>query len=149
MPVDEFNQVMSKQLRTSQIDWQAYYLQAIDPIKEMHELVVWASEYYEVGLLSNIMPGFITAMMAQGLLPQVPYAAIIDSSVVKAIKPEPLIYQIATEQAQVPAEEILLVDDSRANVMAAEKFGWHVLWFDDYRPQESSAHVKAALEPEA
>ena len=43
--------------------------------------------------------------------------------------------------------EILLVDDSRVNLMAAEKHGWHVLWFDDYRPDESSKRVRDALEP--
>jgi FMN phosphatase YigB (HAD superfamily) len=42
--------------------------------------------------------------------------------------------------------EILLVDDTRANIMAAEKCGWQVLWFDDYRPVESVARIKTALE---
>ena len=28
----------------------------------------------------------------------------------------------------------------------AERAGWHVLWFDDYRPEESAARVKDALE---
>lgn len=148
MTVDDFNQVMSKQLRTADIDWQAYYMAAVDPIKEMHELATWASEYYEIGLLSNIMPGFIPIMISSGLLPDIPYASIIDSSVVKAIKPEPQIYEIATAQSAVPPEEILLVDDSRANLMAAEKFGWHVLWFDDYRPEESATRVKKSLEPD-
>jgi FMN phosphatase YigB (HAD superfamily)/DNA-binding XRE family transcriptional regulator len=148
MSIEDFNGVMSKQLRTAQIDWQAYYMAAVDPIKEMHELATWASEYYEVGLLSNIMPGFIPIMTASGLLPDIPYASIVDSSVVKAIKPEPQIYEIATTQANVPPEEILLVDDSRSNLMAAEKFGWHVLWFDDYRPEESAARVKNSLEPD-
>lgn len=148
MSLEDFNQVMGKQLRTKDIDWQAYYMAAVDPIQEMHELATWASEYYEVGLLSNIMPGFIPAMVKTGLLPDISYASIIDSSVVKAIKPEPQIYEIATAQATVPPEEILLVDDSRANLMAAEKFGWHVLWFDDYRPEESAARVKKSLEPD-
>jgi FMN phosphatase YigB (HAD superfamily) len=148
MSLEDFNQVMTKQLRTAAIDWQAYYMQAVDPIKEMHELATWASEYYEVGLLSNIMPGFIPEMIKTGLLPDIPYASIIDSSVVKAIKPEPQIYDLATAQANVSPEEILLVDDSRANLMAAEKSGWHVLWFDDYRPEESAARVKKSLEPD-
>jgi FMN phosphatase YigB (HAD superfamily) len=42
----------------------------------------------------------------------------------------------------------LLVDDSRANLMAAERMGWHVLWFDDYEPQESVPRIKEALEIE-
>jgi HAD superfamily hydrolase (TIGR01509 family) len=148
MSLDEFNAVTAKQLGTGSMDWQKYYLEAIDPIEEMHELAKWAQQYYGVGLLSNIMPGFIDTMLTAGFLPKIDYTAIIDSSVAGAIKPEPQIYEIAQAKAGVKPEEILLVDDARANLMAAEKFGWHVLWFDDYRPEESAARVKAALEPE-
>jgi FMN phosphatase YigB (HAD superfamily) len=146
MPLEEFNQAFAKQLGMPELNWQQYYLSAVDPIAEMHDLVRWASENYEVGLLSNIMPGFIEAMLAAKLLPDVPYAAIVDSSVVGAIKPEPQIYEIAGAKAAVAPEEILLVDDSRANIMAAQKFGWHVLWFDDFQPEESAARVKNSLE---
>jgi FMN phosphatase YigB (HAD superfamily)/DNA-binding XRE family transcriptional regulator len=146
MSLDEFNHKLSEQLKMSKLDWQHYYMDAVDPISEMNELVRWASQHYRVGLLSNIMPGFIKDMQTRGLIPDINYSCIIDSSEVKAIKPEAKIYQIAQQQAGVPANEILLVDDSRANVMAAEKHGWHVLWFDDYRPAESVKRVHTALE---
>ncbi len=149
MTLGDFNQIMSKQLQMGELDWQNYYLAAVDPIAEMHELVCWASEHYEVGLLSNIMPGFIDAMLANNFLPNINYSSIVDSSVVGAIKPEPKVYEIAQTKAGVSPEEILLVDDSRANIMAAERQGWHVLWFDDYRPDESAARVRAALEFDA
>lgn len=145
MPMEEFNQTMASQLHMEKLDWQKYYMSAVDPIEEMHDLARWASEYYEVGLLSNIMPGFIDTMLKDGLLPGIPYDAIVDSSVVGAIKPEPKIYEIAAAKAGMPAPDILLVDDSRSNIMAAEKLGWHVLWFDDYRPEESATRVKDAL----
>ena len=148
MSLADFNQAMAKQLRTSSLDWQAYYMAAVDPIKEMHDLARWAAEHYNVGLLSNIMPGFIDDMMASGLLPDITYAAIIDSSKTGSIKPEPQIYNAAQSHTNCEPGEILLVDDSRANIMAAEKLGWHVLWFDDYRPEESAARVKDALEPD-
>jgi FMN phosphatase YigB (HAD superfamily) len=122
-------------------------MEAIEPIPMMHEMVRWAAANYHIGLLTNIMPGFVDTMLTKGLLPNVQYDAIIDSSQVKAIKPESKIYDIATEKALSPASEILLVDDSRMNLMAAEKHGWHVLWFDDYRPDESVARIKSALEP--
>ncbi len=146
IPLDEFNRLMAEQLQ-HMVDWKQYYLQAIDSIPEMHELVRWASDNYKVGLLSNIMPGFIDDMLASGLLPKVSYDSIVDSSKVGAIKPERQIYEIAQTQAGVPADEILLIDDSRANVMAAEHMGWKVMWFDDFRPEESVARVRQALEP--
>ena len=141
----EFNSLLAEQLGVPSIDWQKYYMASIDPIKEMQEVVVWASENYQIGLLSNIMPGFIDEMTENGLLPKLNYDVIIDSSAVGAIKPERQVYEIAQNRANVPAEEILLVDDSRTNLMAAEKMGWHVLWFDDFRPEESSERVKDAL----
>lgn len=147
MTMDEFNTAFAKRIGASHVDWRGYYLTAIDPIEEMQQLVTWASEHYDIGLLSNIMPGFISIMIEQGLLPKLPYKAIIDSSAVGSIKPEPKIYEIATERAGYKPAEILLVDDSRPNLIAAEKSGWHVLWFDDYRPDESVTRVRSALEP--
>jgi len=34
-------------------------------------------------------------------------------------------------------------------VMAAQKLGWKVLWFDDYRPEDSVKRIKSALDFEA
>ncbi|MEO5627540.1 MAG: HAD-IA family hydrolase [Candidatus Saccharimonadales bacterium] len=146
MSMHDFNQAFAKRLRLASLDWARYYLDAVEPITEMHALLPWALEHFEVGLLSNIMPGLIGALQVAGKVPTLPYHSVIDSSVVKAIKPEPKIYQIAQEKAGVPASQILLVDDSRTNLMAAEKSGWHVLWFDDYRPSESVEHIRQALE---
>jgi FMN phosphatase YigB (HAD superfamily)/DNA-binding XRE family transcriptional regulator len=146
MPMEDFNRKLAEQLRIPNLDWLSYYLAAVDPIDEMKELLGWAAEHYRVGLLSNIMPGFINAMKQKGLIPDLPYAAIVDSSEVNAIKPEQKIYQIAQEKTGLEPHEILLVDDSRTNVMAAEKMGWHVLWFDDYRPEESAKRIRSALE---
>ncbi len=145
MPLNDFNTKLAAALQVRSIDWCAYYMEAVDPIKEMNELATWAAEHYQVGLLSNIMPGFIDSMIESGLLPNIPYAAIVDSSEVMAIKPEQKIYEIATALSGVNPEEILLVDDSRPNLMAAEKLGWKVLWFDDYRPTDSVGRIRSAL----
>ena len=146
MTMDEFNQLFAEKLGIAELDWSDYYMDAIEPITEMHELVNWASEYYRVGLLTNIMPGLVSAMLADGKLPNVDYDVIIDSSEVGAIKPEEKIYEIAQDRAGVAPEQILFVDDGRTNLMAAERLGWKVLWFDDYRPSESTSRVRSALE---
>lgn len=146
MPMSEFNAAIATRIGVAELDWKEYYMRNVDPIMEMHECATWAAEHFRVGLLSNIMPGFIQDMIRNGLLPDLPYDTIIDSSVVGTIKPEPKIYEIAAQQSGVGAEDILLVDDSRTNLMAAEKMGWHVLWFDDFRPEDSVARVKATLE---
>jgi len=148
MDLDSFNQKLTDELRAEKpINWTEFYMEAIEPIPAMHELVLWAAEHYRIGLLTNIMPGFIDIMLEKGLLPNAGYEAIVDSSQVKTIKPEAEMYGVAMEKAHCPAGEILLVDDSRINLMAAEKQGWHVLWFDDYRPDESVERIKNALQP--
>lgn len=146
MSMDEFNKVLARQFKQDKLDWAQYYLDAVDPIAETADLMGWAKEHYHIGLLSNIMPGFIEAMRGRGLVPDLAYDAIIDSSVVQAIKPEPRIFELACEQTKVDPSSILLIDDSRANLMAAERLGWRVLWFDDFRPKESVERIKQALE---
>ncbi len=147
MTMDEFNAAFAKRLGLPALDWQKYYMEAVEPIAEMHDLVAWAAERYHVGLLTNIMPGFVQDLKARRLIPDVAYDTIIDSSVVGAIKPEKKIYEAATDRAGVAPHEILLIDDDRANLRAAEHFGWRVLWFDDYRPEEFVGRIRDTLAP--
>jgi len=145
MSLEDFNKAMAEAVGVQSIDWTEYYINAIRPITAMHELVKWVAKRYKVGLLSNIMPGQIDAMINKGMLPDVPYEAIVDSSQVQAIKPEQHMYEIAAQYADSDPEHILLVDDSRPNIMAAERMGWKVLWFDDYSPENSIERIRSAL----
>jgi putative hydrolase of the HAD superfamily len=144
--MEELNKTLASKFGAKEFDWEKYYLQAVESVPAMPELMDWADEHYRIGLLSNIMPGFIDMLIEHKLIPKKAYDAVVDSSAVGAIKPEKKIYEVATQKAGVPADSILLVDDSRANLMAAEKFGWKVLWFDDYRPSESVKRVRQTLE---
>lgn len=146
MTMADFNTELATAVGAESVDWTSYYLDTVQPITDMQETIRWVSERYKVGLLSNIMPGQIDAMLKNGMLPTIDYQAIVDSSEVMAIKPEQKIYEIATGLAAVKPSEILLVDDSRPNLMAAEKMGWHVLWFDDFKPTESIERIKNTLE---
>jgi putative hydrolase of the HAD superfamily len=146
MSMDEFNATLATRFGLEKLDWLSYYLEAVEPIIESHDLIRLASKQYRIGLLSNIMPGFIDAMIDAGKLPNIHYDALVDSSVVGTIKPETDIYKIAEGEAGVPANEILFIDDSRTNLMAAERQGWRVMWFDDYRPDQSVIKIKQALD---
>lgn len=146
MPLSEFNAYLARQVGLEAIDWTNLYIKAIEPIKAMDSVVRWAAEHYHIGLLTNIMPGFVDIMRREKLLPDVAYDAVIDSSEVGAIKPEAKIFEVAANKAHCPVSDILLIDDDRANLMAAEQQGWHVLWFDDYRAEESAKKVRAVLE---
>lgn len=144
--LNDFNAELAAKLGLKSVDWQQYYLDAIERIEEMYEIVTWAAQHYKVGLLTNTMPGFVSAIRRAGQIPDIAYDAIVDSSEVGALKPELKIYEIAVEQAAVEPKDILLIDDSRPNLMAAAKLGWNVLWFDDSRLESSVASVRQALE---
>lgn len=145
MTMQEFNTALASALGAEHVDWTSYYLEAVQPILDMQDVVKNVSARYDVGLLSNIMPGQIDAMLQSGILPSLDYKVIVDSSEVAAIKPERKIYELAAGLAGVPQHEILLIDDSRPNLMAAEKMGWKVLWFDDYRIEDSIDRISSVL----
>lgn len=143
--MEQLNGALSERLQM-EVDWLEYYLDAVETNPGMAELLEWVSQYYHVGLLTNTMPGFVEALQARGKIPPVMFDYIIDSSQVGSIKPEPEIYDIAQAKTGVEAADILFVDDLRSNLIAAKRKGWHTIWFDSYRPDESIATVRAALE---
>lgn len=146
MSMEEFDSILAKRVGVPQISWAEYYLKNVDPVAGTHNIVEWACEHYKIGLMTNIMPGLVSKMIEIDLLPKVKYDVIIDSSEMGVIKPEQAIYEQATQLSGCAANEILLIDDSRTNLMAAERLGWHVLWFDDYRPDEGEDRIRQALE---
>jgi len=148
MSLEDFNAELAKCTGVPSVDWQSYYLDAVEIIPGMDELVHWAAENYRVGLMTNIMPDVIPALRARGLLPDVDYDVILDSSEAGAIKPEHRIFELAAELAGAKPEEILLIDDDRPNIMAADKLGWHVLWCDDFLPDDTISRARQALEIE-
>jgi FMN phosphatase YigB (HAD superfamily)/DNA-binding XRE family transcriptional regulator len=146
MSLAEFNKLLAERTGVSEISWADYYLKNVDPITDIHDTLHWVASNYPVGLLTNAMPGLTRKLLQQGTIPNLDFSAIIDSSEVNCIKPEEAIYQKATQAAKTEPTDILLIDDSPPNLMAAEKLGWHVLRFDDYRPDESANRIRQALE---
>lgn len=143
--LDEFNSILGKELEIEGFDWHKYYMENVETMPGIEPLVKWASEHYEIGLLSNSMPGFIDELRRRGAIPDTPYKAVVDSSKVGAVKPEQRIYEVAQQLAAVEPQEILLIDDSRTNLVVADRMSWHVLWFDDYHPAESIDKIRESL----
>ncbi len=144
--MDEFNTALAEQLHMM-VDWNKYYMEAVEAVEGMAELLTWAAETYKVGILTNTVPGVVAPMLESGLLPRVNYDAIVQSCDVHAIKPEQAIFEAAAAATGVAPEEILLVDDNRANISAASKLGWHVLSFDQLHPEASIVSISTALQP--
>jgi FMN phosphatase YigB (HAD superfamily)/DNA-binding XRE family transcriptional regulator len=145
LSLEDLNKIFNKELQTSNFDWKSYYMKSVEAMPGIKDFVEWCAQYYEVGLLSNTAPGFLDQMRASGLIPDVDYGAVVDSSKVGSIKPEPKIYEAAQQLSGVEPNEILLIDNERPNLTAADHEGWQVLSFDDFEPEVSIGHAKDIL----
>jgi FMN phosphatase YigB (HAD superfamily)/lambda repressor-like predicted transcriptional regulator len=144
--VDELNTALAERLGVM-VDWNKYYLEAIQATPFMAELVHWVGEHYQIGILTNTMPHLVQPMLDAGLLPVEAYDAIVESCDVHALKPEHRMYEIAAERAGVEPHEILLIDDDRPNLTAAGREGWHTMKFHAFQPEESIEAIRTALQP--
>jgi FMN phosphatase YigB (HAD superfamily)/DNA-binding XRE family transcriptional regulator len=145
MSLQELNETFDKELHTQGFNWENYYMSSVEPMPEMKEFVSWCAEHYSVGLLSNTAPGFLDEMRSRQLIPDITYDAVADSSKIGSVKPEPKIFEIAQELAGVEPNEILLIDNERPNLTAADKAGWQVLSFDDFDPAGGIAQAREIL----
>jgi len=146
MSLDEFNTILAERLEML-VDWNRYYLMAVEPTPGISELVAWVADNYKVGMVTNTFPGLIRPMFDRGILPQVQFDVIIDSSEARALKPEARMFEIAADKAGTNPSELLLIDDDRLNLAAAGQYGWHTMGFDAYQPEDSIVAVSTALQP--
>lgn len=145
MSMEEFNSLLGKELNLNGFDWLQYYLANIEPLPQMKELVGWIAENYEIGIFSNSFPGVVDELKHKQIIPDVPYASIVDSSKIGHTKPGQQAYIAAQELASAEPNEILLIDNERPNLTTADREGWQVVWFDELQPEESVARIKQIL----
>ena len=146
MTLDEFNTILAERLDML-VDWNRYYLMAVEPTPGIGDLITWVAENYKVGMVTNTFPDLIKPMFERGILPKVSFDVIIDSSEVHALKPDARMFEIAVDRAGMNPSEILLVDDDRLNLAAAGQYGWHTMGFDAYQPEASVVSISTALQP--
>ena len=129
LSMEDFNQILSRELQTPHLDWQDFYLRHVRPDAEVRAGFDWASRHYRVGLLTNAFPGNVSGLMERGTIPG-EYAAVVDSSVIGQLKPHRGIYEYAQKQAGVSPDEILLIDDRLVNIASAQACGWQGFWLN-------------------
>ncbi len=143
--LEDFNLKLANLLHQNSIDWSDYYLKAIEKVDIMQQLLIKIADNYHIGLLTNSMPGLLDKMLTNGVIPNLNYDVIIDSSKVKLIKPEQKIFQLATEKAGFDNHQILFIDDTKPNLVAAQRYGWKVEWFDYTDPIASTELINKTL----
>lgn len=113
----------------AQYCWKGYFKDA--PLERLHELLE-LKKHYHVCLLSNTNP-FMMAFTgskdfsAEGKPITEYFNSLFCSYEMHAHKPNKDIYLMALEADGMNADECIFVDDSKANVKAAESVGMHGL----------------------
>lgn len=115
------------------------------PRKEVHELAKKLSKKYKIGLLSNIYNGMMPRLIKLGIVADIKYSTIVLSNETGLRKPEKEIYKLATNLAGVKVGEILLVDDRKDFVKAAQDYGWQTFWFDEKNVNGSIKQIEKLL----
>ena len=95
----------------------------------------------KVGLLTNMYLNMFDAIKNRGILPNISWDVIIDSSKVGLQKPDPKIFEFAEKNANFHGQEILFVENSLNNVKAASEFGWRTFLYNSAHPEESSKQL--------
>jgi putative hydrolase of the HAD superfamily len=85
---------------------------------------------YRVGLLTGMYSGMLDAIFKSGVMPEIEWDVIVDSSVFGFKKPNIEIYKIAEEKAGFLGEEILFVDNTKKNLETAQSLGWQTFLYD-------------------
>lgn len=103
-------------------------------------------KHCKAGLLTNMYPRMFDEIKKSGILPEVSWDIIIDSSIVGLMKPDPKIFELAEEKAGVVGKEILFVENSLRHVNAAQEFGWQTFLYDPKNPERSSLELSHFFE---
>lgn len=115
------------------------------PILETHALAVALKTSYKVGLLTNAENNSMYHARRKGLLPDIEWDAIVDSSLLGVIKPEKRIYEIAEQMSGVKPNEIFFTDDRPINIEIAKSRGWQGLVFETNNPKKSIQTLRKTL----
>lgn len=85
---------------------------------------------YLLGVVSDTWPSLERVFINKNLMHY--FSTFIMSSVYGSYKAEKLLFKIATEELGVSPQETIFVDDSEANLVAAEEFGMIPILIDRY-----------------
>lgn len=124
---------------------QADFVQRFRKNESIWPIVDQVKKTYSTGLLTNMYPGMLQAIHDGGLMPQISWDVIVDSSVVGFQKPDRKIYEVAQKMANTKPNEILFIDNTPRNVLAAKESGWNAFLYDQFDVKKSNRDLMKLL----
>jgi putative hydrolase of the HAD superfamily len=108
-----------------------YWASFLNPIHPTLDLLIELyKKGFDIGILTNIYPNTLKILKEQHLLPDITYTVITESCEIGVVKPNPKIFEYTQQQLiETNPKEVLFIDDSKENCIAAEEFGWNTYHF--------------------
>jgi len=94
-----------------------------------------------VGLLTNMYPGMLSAMIKKRLTPPIEWDVIIDSTIEDCQKPGLDIFKLAEQKSNSKKENILFVDNTVENIDVAKDFGWQTFLYNPVDHKKSCSDL--------
>ncbi len=119
------------------------FINRFEPNKSIWPVVDRIKQDCQIGLLTNMYPGMLSAITEKGIMPKIHWDVIIDSSVECCRKPDLKVFELAQERADAKGENILFVDNKIENINAAKNFGWQTFLYNPADHKKSCSDLLA------
>jgi len=120
---------------------QADFINRFEPNKQIWPVIDRIRKDCRIGLLTNMYPRMLNAMIRKGIMPLISWDIIIDSSIEGYQKPDLNIFKLAEQKINIKKDNILFIDNTIENVNAAKDFGWQTFLYDSVDHKNSSRNL--------
>lgn len=137
--IDEFRNHVGLEL-SEDFSFLDEFVNRFDPNPSIWPVLEYSKQNYKVGLITNMYPRMLDKIFQRsGLMPDISWDCIIDSSVVKLQKPDREIYELAYKKMDTDKDDkVLFIDNSEEHLVVPEKLGWDTFLYDPTNTKSSS-----------
>lgn len=121
------------------------FVDRFEPNEGLYNIVEKLSKDYSLGLLTNMYPGMLELIKLKGLLPEVDWDIVVDSSIEGVRKPQEKIFELSEQRAKVRPEQILFIENTQRHIDAAKQRGWNTLLYDPGSLEKSNKDLEAVV----
>jgi FMN phosphatase YigB (HAD superfamily) len=90
-------------------------------------------------------PGMLELIKLKGLLPDVDWDIVVDSSIEGVRKPQEKIFELSEQRAKVRSEQILFIENTQRHIDAAKQRGWNTFLYDPGSLEKSNKDLEAVV----
>jgi FMN phosphatase YigB (HAD superfamily) len=120
---------------------QEYFLDRFEKNEFILPIIEKIKKDCRIGLLTNMYPDMLSGIKKRGIMPEINWDIIIDSTIEKCRKPDLAIFKLAEERSSTKKENILFIDNRLKNIAVARNFGWKTFFYDSTNHKKSCSDL--------